>query len=78
MDLSDNPPPPLAINAAKQPPTPREVEFVSPDYQPSKAELEETVKAPDDLMDLPLKERLEEGARRLLAPVKIRRTDKPR
>lgn len=36
------------------------------DYQPSKAELEEPIKAPKDLMDMPMPERLEEAARRLL------------
>lgn len=61
-----------------KPPKPREVEVVFPAYQSSKAELEEEVKAPEDLMDLPLKERLEEGARRLLAPAKTRRTEKPK
>lgn len=56
---------------------PRPVEVVPPAYQPSKHELEEEVRAPEDLMHLPLKERLEEVARRLLEPMEIRRIDRP-
>jgi len=59
-------------------PKPRPVEVVSPGYQPSEVELRETVKTPEDLMELPLKERLEEAARRLLEPVEIQRIEKPK
>ncbi len=49
---------------------PRRVELVRSTYQPSKAELEESITLP------PLS--LEEAARRLMEPVGIHHIDKPR
>ena len=48
---------------------PHRVELVRPTYQPSKAELEESITLP------PLS--LEEAARRLMEPVEIHYIDKP-
>ena len=53
----------------KKPNKRRRDEVHGSSYQPSKAELEEPIKAPDDLMELPMPERLEEAARRLLQDV---------
>ena len=49
---------------------PRRVELVRSTYQPSKAELEESITLP------PMS--LEEAARRLMEPVEIHHIDKPR
>ena len=49
---------------------PRRVELVRSTYQPSKAELEESVTLP------PIS--LEEAARKLMEPVEIHHIDKPR
>ena len=49
---------------------PRRVELVHSTYQPSKAELEESITLP------PMS--LEEAARRLMEPVEIHHIDKPR
>ncbi len=49
---------------------PRRVELVRSTYQPSKAELEESITLP------PLS--LEEAARRLMEPVEIHHIDRPR
>ena len=49
---------------------PRRVELVPSTYQPSKAELEESITLP------PMS--LEEAARRLMEPVEIHHIDKPR
>ena len=49
---------------------PRRVELVRPTYQPSKAELEESITVPQMS--------LEEAARRLMQPVEIHHIDKPR
>lgn len=46
--------------------------------QPSQEEINEPIEVPEDLIELPLKERLEEGARRLLTTVRIRRVDRSR
>lgn len=53
----------------KRPPK-REVEIVDPAYQPSKAEMEEKF----SVLPMPL----EEAARQVLAPVKVRRISRPR
>ena len=49
---------------------PRRVELVRPTYQPSKAELKESITLP--------KMSLEETARRLMQPVEIHYIDRPR
>ena len=49
---------------------PRRVELVRPTYQPSKAELEESITLP--------RMSLEEAARRLMEPVEIHHIDRPR
>jgi hypothetical protein len=49
---------------------PHRVELVHPTYQPSKAELEESIALPQMS--------LEEAARRLMEPVEIHHIDKPR
>ncbi len=56
----------------------RKIELVKADYQPSRAEQRDEVAPPADLMELPLMERLAEGARRLLQPVEITYTKRPR
>ena len=64
------------MSKTKKPPEPRTVKVVSSNYQPSRSELRDEVVPPADLMELPLKERLEEGARRLLEPVEIQRVER--
>ena len=49
---------------------PRRVELVRPTYQPSKAELEESITLPQIS--------LEEAARRLMEPVEIHYIERPR
>ncbi len=49
---------------------PRRVKLVRPTYQPSKAELEESIPLPQMS--------LEEAARRLMEPVEIHYIDRPR
>ncbi len=56
----------------------RKIEIVKAEYQPSRSELREEVEPPADLAELPLMERLAEGARRLLQPVEIRYINRPR
>ena len=53
----------------KQPP-PHEVELVDPSYQPTKADMEDEWTAPDMTLD--------EAARRVLEPVKVRTIPRPR
>lgn len=59
-------------------PKPRAVEIVENSYQPSQEEINEPIEVPADLAALPMPKRLEEGARRLLVTVKIRRVGRPR
>ena len=55
------------------PPEPREVELVDPSYQPSKAELAEEF----DFSDLEARS-LEDVARAVLRPVRVRHIPRPR
>ena len=61
-----------------KPPEPPSVDLVDLSYQPSQKEMKEPIELPADLAALPLPQRLEEAARRLLTTVKIRRVDRPR
>ena len=63
--------------AAGHPPTPIKVEFVSSRYQPTKAELEEDMRLPEDAGVVTLED-LEEMGRALVHPVDVTWRDKPR
>lgn len=54
----------------KQPPPPHVVELVDPSYQPTKADMEDEWTVPDITLD--------EAARRVLEPVKVRTIPRPR
>ena len=60
----------------EQTPTPMEVEFVRSRYQPTKAELEEDMRLPEDGGPITLEE-LEEIGRALVHPVDVTWRDKP-
>ena len=62
---------------AEQTPTPMEVEFVRSGYQPTKAELEEDMRLPEDGGPVTLED-LEEMGRALVQPVDVTWRDKPR
>ena len=62
---------------AEQTPTPMEVEFVRSRYQPTKAELEEDMRLPEDDGVVTLED-LEEMGRALVQPVDVTWRDKPR
>ena len=62
---------------AEQTPTPMGVEFVRSRYQPTKAELEEDVRLPEDGEPITMEE-FEEIGRALVQPVDVTWRDKPK
>ena len=62
---------------AEQTPTPMEVEFVRSRYQPTKAELEEDMRLPEDGGPITMED-LEEIGRALVHPVNVTWRDKPK
>ena len=62
---------------AEQTPTPMEVEFVRSRYQPTKAELKEDTRLPEDGGPITMEE-FEEIGRALVQPVDVTWRDKPR
>ena len=62
---------------AEQTPTPMDVEFVRSRYQPTKAELEEDMRLPEDGGPITM-EKFEEMGRALVHPVDVTWRDKPK
>ena len=58
------------MTAKPKRPPPHVVEFVDPSYQPTKADMEDEWTVPDMTLD--------EAARRVLEPVKVRTIPRPR